>query len=516
MASAAPSELKAVTPYLKRAEELDNAESPEAQVVAFYCRQYAMELGIALRGEAGGENGDKTQAFLLSLMERLEASKPEVSKEDGEQIVYKFASDVFDRADAEDRGGRATKSTARTFYAASIFFDTLKQFGDRGHEVDEKCRYAKWKAADILKALKEGRAPSSGGPADLLPPIDQPDPPPYADIPPVVAPSTSPVAATAPSMPVVDPAPPVVVPAPPVVVPAPPSAPPRLARGETSEAQIADAIEYSKFAIAALEARDIPLAAMRLQAALTTLGGNHESTAPDRQREIPQRTVPPPPPPPTPRTRQEAAPPQRGPPPASSVALSRLPQIRVRAAHLDEETTACCICLEDHVVNSMVTRMPCGHLFHSDCLTDWLSRHCSCPVCRFEIGTDVAGFELGRAERNRRNRRFVRIRRTELDELPVKAVRDLLAAAGESERMRTCLERADLVELAMWSDHVAVIEDRLVATRAEVDKMATAALLRLAKRASVLPTRGFERSDLIQALLDSGEMVIRDDDGGTR
>ena len=53
-------------------------------------------------------------------------------------MLCQFAEDVFAKADAEDRAGKASKATAKTFYAASIFFDALSQFGERGEEVEEK------------------------------------------------------------------------------------------------------------------------------------------------------------------------------------------------------------------------------------------------------------------------------------------------------------------------------------------------------------------------------------------
>ena len=167
LSSSVPADMKACKSFLQRAEELDRASDPNAKVVAYHCRQYAMELGIALRDRAA--DAEAATAFLLGLMDALEHEKKalgDVSREDGEQIVFQFASDVFARADAEDRARAATKNTARTFYAASVFFDALKQFGERGEEVEEKTRYAKWKATEILKAIKEGREVTPGGPGD--------------------------------------------------------------------------------------------------------------------------------------------------------------------------------------------------------------------------------------------------------------------------------------------------------------------------------------------------------------
>ncbi|KAL5988017.1 hypothetical protein ACLOJK_035780 [Asimina triloba] len=75
-----------------------------------------------------------------------------------------FALNVFAKADKQDRAGRADLNTAKTFYAASIFFEILNQFGELQPDLEQKQKYAVWKAADIRKALKEGRRPEPGPP----------------------------------------------------------------------------------------------------------------------------------------------------------------------------------------------------------------------------------------------------------------------------------------------------------------------------------------------------------------
>ncbi|KAJ1980246.1 E3 ubiquitin-protein ligase Praja-2 [Dimargaris xerosporica] len=39
-----------------------------------------------------------------------------------------------------------------------------------------------------------------------------------------------------------------------------------------------------------------------------------------------------------------------------------------------------------------VRQMPCGHMFHEDCLFSWLKASNTCPTCRFEIMTDNADY----------------------------------------------------------------------------------------------------------------------------
>ena len=230
----------------KRAEEIEKVEPK----IAYYCRMYAVEQGLALSNRSPQIDG-----LLGALLSKLEKDKPALAPpppgSDDASYCERFALSVFARADRVDRAGRADKATSTAFYAASVFMEILNQFGPLAADVAEAQRYAAWKAADIRRALREGRRPLAGPPpgkggaagggggggggaaaaaaadgeedndADAAD-LDLPSPPP-----PNKAASPSSSAPSAPPPPSAPPAPPSLPPPP----PQPPLAPPRFAPG---------------------------------------------------------------------------------------------------------------------------------------------------------------------------------------------------------------------------------------------------------------------------------------------
>lgn len=45
----------------------------------------------------------------------------------------------------------------------------------------------------------------------------------------------------------------------------------------------------------------------------------------------------------------------------------------------------CVICLEEFLSGLQVTRMPCSHIYHEDCIVQWLKGSNLCPLCRFKM-----------------------------------------------------------------------------------------------------------------------------------
>ncbi|NWH90303.1 PJA2 ligase, partial [Aegithalos caudatus] len=68
-------------------------------------------------------------------------------------------------------------------------------------------------------------------------------------------------------------------------------------------------------------------------------------------------------------------------PPATKETIDCLPQIIVTSDYNGQEQ-CCTICCSDYVDGEVITKLPCRHLFHKPCVTLWLQRSGTCPVCR--------------------------------------------------------------------------------------------------------------------------------------
>ncbi|NXP99307.1 PJA2 ligase, partial [Vidua macroura] len=64
-------------------------------------------------------------------------------------------------------------------------------------------------------------------------------------------------------------------------------------------------------------------------------------------------------------------------PPATKEIIDSLPQIIFTG-----QEQCCTICCSEYVEGEIVTELPCHHLFHKPCVTLWLQRSGTCPVCR--------------------------------------------------------------------------------------------------------------------------------------
>ncbi|KAI0715342.1 Vta1 like-domain-containing protein [Earliella scabrosa] len=191
-----PPELKSITPYLQRADELANNDP----VISYWCAYYAAQQGIALKLKDSA-----ARHFLFDLLGLLERMKTDIGPNDAVHdepasaaYVENFALQVFAGADKEDMSGNVTRNTARKFLAAANFLEVLRTFDSDKAVIDmpaieKKIKYAKWKAADISKAIREGRKPTPGPAGSTAPdtPAVVSDVPDVAIVPPPTTPPSA-------------------------------------------------------------------------------------------------------------------------------------------------------------------------------------------------------------------------------------------------------------------------------------------------------------------------------------
>ena len=66
--------------------------------------------------------------------------------------------------------------------------------------------------------------------------------------------------------------------------------------------------------------------------------------------------------------------------------FNSLPENEIEdSSKLPEDQRNCVICLGDFQDKEHIIRLPCLHVFHSECVKSWLGSHNSCPTCKFEL-----------------------------------------------------------------------------------------------------------------------------------
>uniref|UniRef100_A0A8C9QXN6 RING-type E3 ubiquitin transferase n=1 Tax=Scleropages formosus TaxID=113540 RepID=A0A8C9QXN6_SCLFO len=76
-------------------------------------------------------------------------------------------------------------------------------------------------------------------------------------------------------------------------------------------------------------------------------------------------------------------------PPASEDVISCLPQITVLEDYCGKEQ-CCAICCAEYIKEEIATELPCHHVFHKICITLWLRKSGTCPVCRHVLSPGVS------------------------------------------------------------------------------------------------------------------------------
>lgn len=72
--------------------------------------------------------------------------------------------------------------------------------------------------------------------------------------------------------------------------------------------------------------------------------------------------------------------------------INKIPAIRLSSAtNSDQDTdrSCCSVCLQDFGCRQFVRALPqCEHIFHVQCIDNWLQRNASCPLCRGGVHID--------------------------------------------------------------------------------------------------------------------------------
>lgn len=170
-----PAKLKPARHFLLKAKELERSKDAEHKLMGLYCA-----LSFITKSLPMARKDKECGAFVGQVMDELEKKKQNLdeatkslfqeNKGSEPQFIKRFATTLFKRADDIDRAGKATKQTARTFHAASVFFQVLESYDcpEDIAEVSKLVKYAKYKTADILKALKAGKGPAPGPPGGMM------------------------------------------------------------------------------------------------------------------------------------------------------------------------------------------------------------------------------------------------------------------------------------------------------------------------------------------------------------
>lgn len=211
----------------------------------------------------------------------------------------------------------------------------------------------------------------------------------------------------------------------------------------------------------------------------------------------------------------------------AAATLRSLPKIKVTAYDIEvNESTECTICLDDLVVGQPALRIPCGHLYHEECVKDWLKKSNECPVCRYELPTDDKEYEI---ERRKRMAGFkLRMKRGDLTRKTAQELRRLADHIGVD--VRGCLEKAEFVDRIANSSKVHILPD----AGEDVDNANTTSsssarglliypqsqleAMHLDEMKAIGESMGLDfrdcdrdRQEMIRRLGNSGQMVVTDD-----
>jgi len=52
-----------------------------------------------------------------------------------------------------------------------------------------------------------------------------------------------------------------------------------------------------------------------------------------------------------------------------------------------DELPSCTICLGDYETGEALVKLPCGHMYHDECIASWTAEHSKCPLCNLDLAS---------------------------------------------------------------------------------------------------------------------------------
>lgn len=68
--------------------------------------------------------------------------------------------------------------------------------------------------------------------------------------------------------------------------------------------------------------------------------------------------------------------------------MNQLERIEVNEEN-SKEDLLCSICYDNAKEGDQLNKLPCSHIFHIDCVKEWLAKEKVCPMCKQEIKIPV-------------------------------------------------------------------------------------------------------------------------------
>jgi len=182
---------------------------------------------------------------------------------------------------------------------------------------------------------------------------------------------------------------------------------------------------------------------------------------------------------------------------------------------VDENNRECCICFESHNLRDKVTRLPCAHIFHPQCINEWLTKHCTCPICRYELPTTNQVYESGRQERMAtRKPRFASY---ELQRMKTSELMDLCTNKLNIPIVGSGYTKQEVIDRIVGSGKIDVISappPMSVENISTLRGMGVGKLKRLMTEAGVFfDSRDvIEKEDMVQIFINSGRIVFEEEE----